>query len=269
MSEPNFNVLNISEEAIHEEKRTELHLKPAVLNPVTYKCSNSPTPQCLVKITVILASVILSRENLILFLQSVGMTAGKIKRIVFSVINNDRSLSFLIGLEEWTGKLCYSKPVIAVSLMLEASTVVVGTTVLLLGRTLRYHPSTDTAEVHRHTPPLPTITDSAAAWAHKSYAAEALRCLLLLPYCPTTATAGRHDAADIAGLSAATALHGTLYPSRTSGAHSSSEESPTQEYLLLFSCIFLFPTFQYPFSVPHWKNLTRSQLARNSENCGL
>ena len=99
MSEPNFNVLNISEEAIHEEKCTELHLKPAVLNPVTYKCSNSPIPQCLVKITE-MASVILSRENLILFLQSVGMTAGKIKRIVVSVINNDRSLSFLIGLEE-------------------------------------------------------------------------------------------------------------------------------------------------------------------------
>lgn len=59
-------------------------------------------------------------------------------------------------------------------------------------------------------------------------------------------------------LSAATALLGTLYLSRTSRAHSSAEEAPNTGV----SGIFLFPTFHYHFSVSHWKKLTRSQLGK-------
>lgn len=43
------------------------------------------------------------------------------------------------------GKLCYSQSLTAVSLMLEASTAGVGTTVLLFCRKLRHHLSADTA----------------------------------------------------------------------------------------------------------------------------
>lgn len=154
-----------------------------------------------------------------------------------------RNLSFLRGLEEPMGKLCYPKPLTAVSLTLHP--------LRLLEFQYLLHPSADTAVKskdrlpcchHWHSQSLSPQEPCCLDQTQGRQTPRCWCCCYLLP------------------------LH-SIEPFTWAGPKSSfSCWGITKNGNLASS---FFPAFHYPFHVTHWKNLTRNQLAKDSEKCSL
>lgn len=194
------------------------------------------------------------------------MLEKNIKSLACSDISNDRKRLFSPGTGGTNGKTVLPKdPQCCVIEDTGVSTAGTGTSFLLLGRKLGCCPPVDAAvspKIHSAI----AITDIVGGQARKSYAAEMAEVSPAATAAPPGARAGRHCAVEATGPPAATAPHGTPLP----------ERDPKS---LGFCCLsnrktgasgfFLAPALQYPFSVSHWKKLTRSQLARESEKCSV